>query len=232
MGGILYLIPNTLGEESLKTISPEVVEIVPVLRRFVVENAKSVRKFLKLFELEVPLQELELRELPKDLRASEISSFIAPLLAGESVGIISEAGCPCIADPGAELVREAHRHGILVHPLVGPSSILLALIASGLSGQHFEFVGYLPREEADLEKRIRELESRAKSENKTVIFMETPYRAEKLFHKVLSVCLAETELSLARNLTLENQEIRTKSVAEHRKEGLVFAKDLTIFLMR
>lgn len=230
--GVLYLIPNTLGDESLKTISPEVARIVPTLRSFVVENAKSARKFLKLFELEVPLQELELRELPKDLSPSEISFFIAPLLAGENLGIISEAGCPCIADPGAELVREAHKQGMVVKPLVGPSSILLALIASGLSGQHFEFVGYLPREEGDLEKRIRDLESKAKLENKTIIFMETPYRSEKLFQKLLSVCNSATELTLARNLTLENQEIRTRSVAEYRKDSPRFEKDLTIFLMK
>ncbi|HYR37181.1 MAG TPA: SAM-dependent methyltransferase, partial [Burkholderiales bacterium] len=179
------------------------------LSDFVVENAKSARAFLG--GLGMPVRELNV------VAIDEKRDLLAPLREGRPLGLLSEAGCPAIADPGAALVEAAHREGFRVVPLVGPSSITLALMASGLEGQRFAFCGYLPRDAAERAKRIRELESRSRRERETEIFIETPYRNEALFSALLEGCAPATRLCVAADLTLSTESIRSQTIAEWRR---------------
>ena len=220
MSGILYLIPNTLGQSAesdadpLKGVIPtEVQALTARLDYFVAENAKTTRALLKLIDahhpLATPLQGIEIAELNVNTSASQLPLLLAPLLAGRDAGLISEAGVPAVADPGANLVRLAHARGVTVRPLVGPSSILLSVMASGLNGQSFAFNGYLPTDAAARAKRIRELEARSRSEKQTQAFIETPYRNGALLEALADSCQANTLISIATDLTLSSESIRT-----------------------
>ena len=212
--GTLYLIPCTLGDTPAEQVLPQhVVNIARRLNYFVVEQAKTARQFLAALKPEQPIQSLHFNSLNQHTARDELESLLAPLLAGHDLGVLSEAGCPGIADPGADLVGLAHRKGIRVVPLVGPSSILLALMASGLNGQCFAFQGYLPIEEAERKKSISALEVESAKRNQTQLFIETPYRNERLFAALLATCRPQTLLCVATDITLGSEDIQTLSVA-------------------
>ncbi|MGV0949461.1 MAG: SAM-dependent methyltransferase [Azonexus sp.] len=217
--GTLYLIPVPLGH-----ISPEASLPVPVLEQirrlthFVVENAKSARAFLKAVGTEQALQALQLDELNEHTRPDALDRLLAPLRAGHDLGLLSEAGCPAVADPGADLVALAQSESIRVVPLIGPSSLLLALMASGLNGQRFAFQGYLPAKEAERAKTLRELEAESRKRGQTQIFIETPYRNQQLFASILQTCQPGTRFAVATDLSLPGESVRTRTVGQWKKE--------------
>lgn len=215
MTGTLYLIPCTLGDTAAERVLPQhVIDIARKLRHFVVEQPKSARQFLSALKPEQPIQSLHFATLNEHTAARELGDLLAPLLAGEDVGIISEAGCPGIADPGADLVNLAHRNGIRVVPLVGPSSILLALMASGLNGQCFAFHGYLPIADTERQKAIATLEAGSARYKQTQIFIETPYRNEKMLGTLLAHCRPQTLLCVASDITLPTEQICTRPISQ------------------
>ncbi|HEY8101981.1 MAG TPA: SAM-dependent methyltransferase [Burkholderiaceae bacterium] len=247
MPGILYLIPNTLGNSSVDDID-QLAHIIPVdvqaltakLDYFVAENAKTTRAFLKLIaakhSLRKPLQEICIEELNVNTESSALPKLLAPLLRGQDAGLISEAGVPAVADPGANLVRLAHDSGIIVKPLVGPSSLLLAIMASGLNGQSFAFNGYLPVDAGQRSKRIKMLEERSRQEKQTQLFIETPYRNAALLDALVAHCHAATRICIATNLTLESEAIKTQSVSKWKADLATgktpdFHKKPTVFLL-
>lgn len=217
--GTLYLIPVPLGH-----ISPEASLPVPVLEQirrlthFVVENARSARAFLKAVGTEQALQALQLEELNEHTRPDALNRLLAPLRAGHDLGLLSEAGCPAVADPGADLVALAQSESIRVVPLIGPSSLLLALMASGLNGQRFAFQGYLPAKEAERAKTLRELEAESRKRGQTQIFIETPYRNQQLFASILQTCQPGTRFAVATDLSLPGESVRTRTVGQWKKE--------------
>ena len=237
MTGTLYLIPNALGEgdaAALATVLPaSVIARTAQLGYFIGENAKTTRAFLKRVGTERPIQEIEIRELNVNTPAAGIEQLLAPILAGADAGLVSEAGCPAVADPGALLVRRAHERGIKVVPLVGPSSILLALMASGLDGQRFAFHGYLPVDAGERTRKLRELETHSRKAKETQIFIETPYRNRALFDAILAGCAPSTLVAVAVDLTLATETIVSRPVSAWKKTG--GAPDLhkrpAIFLM-
>lgn len=213
--GTLYLIPCTLGDTLAEQVLPQhVIAVARKLKHFVVEQPKSARQFLSALKPEHPIQSLHFASLNEHTAASELGELLVPLLKGEDIGLISEAGCPGVADPGADLVLLAHYSGIRVVPLVGPSSILLALMASGLNGQCFAFHGYLPIAEVERNKAIVTLETESVKRNQTQLFIETPYRNEKLFGALLAQCRPLTLLCVATDVTLPGELIRTRSIEQ------------------
>ena len=242
MPGTLYLIPNTLGETAaLNHVIPEHVQATTAsLSYFVAENAKTARAFLKLVgashPLAKPMQEIKIAELNVNTPAQALAGLLAPLLAGEDAGLVSEAGVPAVADPGADLVRLAHQHGITVRPLVGPSSLLLAVMASGLNGQSFAFNGYLPTDAAQRTKRIKELELRSRSDKQTQLFIETPYRNAAMLEALVGACAPGTLICVATDLSLPSETIRTLSGAQWKSQLAAgkapdFHKKPTVFLL-
>ena len=237
MSGTLYLIPNALGEgdaDALATVLPaSVTARAAQLGYFIGENAKTTRAFLKRVGTERPIQEIEIRELNVNTPAAGIEQLLGPVLAGADAGLVSEAGCPAVADPGALLVRRAHERGIKVMPLVGPSSILLALMASGLDGQRFTFHGYLPVDAGERARKLRELEAHSRKAKETQIFIETPYRNRALLDAILAGCAPSTLVAVAVDLTLPTETIVSRPVSAWKKAG--GAPDLhkrpAIFLM-
>lgn len=219
MAGTLYLIPVPLGPSAPQdSLHPDVLATVRPLRHFVVEQAKSARAFLKAAGTDLPLQELQLEELNEHSRPDAIEHLLAPMRAGHDVGLLSEAGCPAVADPGADLVALAQRENIRVVPLIGPSSLLLALMASGLNGQRFAFQGYLPAKDVDRSKTLRELEAESRKRRQTQLFIETPYRNRAMFDAILQACQGTTRLCVATDLTLPGEFIRTLTVAQWKKQ--------------
>src|SRR3954468_23124036 len=228
MRGTLFLIPNTLGPTeavpgALTHVLPGQVQALTArLDYFVAENAKTARAFLKLIAIDHPLgralQEIEIAELNVNTPPAALAGLLAPLLAGRDAGLVSEAGVPAVADPGADLVRLAHQHGITVRPLVGPSSLLLAVMASGLNGQSFAFNGYLPTDAAQRSKRIRELEDRSRLERQTQLFIETPYRNGQLLEALVTSCRPATLVCLATDLSLGTESIRTQTAGKWKQE--------------
>ena len=230
--GTLYLIPSPLGESALDSILPEQVRAIAArLDTFVVEHPKTARAFLKQIGTHTPLQQLNLLVLDEHTPETELTVLLAPLLAGKDVGVISEAGCPAVADPGANLVRLAHQKNIRVVPLSGPSSILLSLMASGLSGQHFAFHGYLPVDKAERKKKLLDLEQASANRNETEIFIETPYRNRQMLDAILETCSATTALCVAVDVTLATESIQTKTVAEWKKRLPEIDKRPAVFLL-
>lgn len=227
------MIPVTLGDDNIaKVLPPEVVSIVQNLDIFVVENEKTARRFLGAIKTAKPVRELTLLTLNEHTTDKEMPALLAPLRNGSNVGLMSEAGCPGIADPGAQLAALAHRSGIRVAPLVGPSSILLALISSGLNGQRFTFLGYLPSEKNARIQRLREIEKHSQKNQETQIFIETPYRNQHLLEDILASCCATTQLCIACNISLANERIVSKTVAEWKRSELPdLHKQPTVFLL-
>lgn len=231
--GLLYLVPVAIGEGNPDAILPEEVQrIARSLRYFVVENAKSARLELKRIGITHPIQEIDIRELPREPSQTDLDTLLAPLAAGQSAGLMSEAGAPAVADPGAMLVHAAHAKGIRVVPLVGPSSLLLGLMASGLNGQCFSFHGYLPVREPERCKRIIELERQSHRELRTQIFIETPYRNGALFAALLETCRPDTRLCVASELTTSRESIATKRIDAWRTgPAPALEKRPTVFLL-
>ncbi len=211
--GTLYLIPNSLGSGTDKYATQLLEATVSRMEHFIAEEIKSARRLLRHMGVTRPLEELDFRMLNEHTRSQEVGSIIEPLLQGHDMGLISEAGVPCVADPGSNVVALAHEQGIKVIPLVGPSSILLALMASGFNGQQFTFNGYLPRERSDRTRKIKQLEQLALS-GITQIFMDAPYRNNQVLEDVLQTCRMETKLCIASNITCDNERINTKTVLD------------------
>ncbi|MER2506641.1 MAG: SAM-dependent methyltransferase [Azonexus sp.] len=219
MAGTLYLIPVPLGptapEESLPASA---LSAVRPLAHFIVEQPKSARAFLKAVATEVPLQELQLAELNEHTQPEALDRLLLPLRAGHDVGLLSEAGCPAVADPGANLVALAQQENIRVVPLIGPSSLLLALMACGLNGQRFAFHGYLPTKETERAKALREIESESRTRQQTQIWIETPYRNRQLFATILQVCHSASRLTLATDLTQPGESVATRTIRQWKNE--------------
>lgn len=220
---ILYCIPTPLGGPLREALPALAITVIRSIGDFAVENAKSARAFLG--SLDMPVRELNIVVI------GEAKDPLAPLREKRSLGLLSEAGCPAIADPGAQLVEQAHREGFKVVPLIGPSSIVLALMASGLEGQRFAFCGYLPREAAPRKKRIEELERRSRAEKETQVFIETPYRNDTLLGALLEACQPSTRLCVAADLTLPTESIRTRTVGEWRRAKAAIGKRPAVFLL-
>jgi len=229
--GTLYLIPVPLAEEvSHKTFTPYLVDTINQIDTYIVENSKTARRFLKEAGLKTPQKDLIVHDYGKHNR-TDLGQFFTELKAGKDVGLMSEAGCPGIADPGADIVAEAHKRNIKVVPLVGPSSILLALMASGFNGQSFAFWGYLPIDKEQRTKRIKDLDLSASRYKQTQIFIETPFRNNQMLEEVLKSCKPNTQLCIASNLTGADEFIKTQSVHAWRKEEIDLHKKPTIFLL-
>lgn len=231
--GTLYLIPVTLGDDNITNVLPTtVIELTRQLDTFIVENEKTARHFLSAVKTAKPVRELTLLSLNEHTDDKAVSALLAPLLLGIDVGLMSEAGCPGIADPGAKLVALAHLHQIQVIPLVGPSSILLGLMASGFNGQRFTFLGYIPADKSARIARLKELEKQSAKYQETQIFIETPYRNQHLFDDILMHCNATTKLCVASNITLPDALILSQPIAAWRKTTKPdLHKKPTIFLL-
>ncbi|SHI67489.1 16S rRNA (cytidine1402-2'-O)-methyltransferase [Tangfeifania diversioriginum] len=228
----LYLIPNLLSEGDWQNVLP--AHVLPVLtqtRYFIVENIRTARRFMKRVNQAIEIDDLTFFELNKHTPSNEIPSFLNPLEKGEDIAVISEAGCPGVADPGAEIVKLAHHKRMEVVPLTGPSSIILSLMASGLNGQNFAFNGYLPVKSAERAKAVKVLEKKAKIEQQTQIFIETPYRNNQLISDLLKMCSSATLLCIAANLTGENEFIATRPIGEWKKGVPDLNKQPAIFLI-
>lgn len=232
MQASLYLIPVPLGETELDHIlPPHNHKIIGGIRHFIVENIRTARRFLKKSNPDIVIDKLTFYTLNKHTSPEEVSDYLKPIEAGESIGIISEAGCPAIADPGADVVAIAQRKGYKVVPMIGPSSILLSLMASGFNGQSFSFWGYLPIDAAEKIKKLKLLEQRIYNENQTQIFIETPYRNHKIIEEIIKYCRPQTRLCIAANITCPDEYIRTRTVQEWSKEILDLHKKPCIFLL-
>ena len=231
--GTLYMVPVTLGDDNLSFVIPaDVIQLVKGLEYFVVENEKSARRFLGTVKSNKPVRELNFQLLNEHTAEKDLPELIAPLLAGHNVGMLSDAGCPGIADPGATLAALAHRKGIKVSPLVGPSSILLSLMASGFNGQQFTFLGYLPSDKAARVTKLKEIEKQSERLNETQIFIETPYRNQHMLEDILASCNANTKLCIARNVSLEAELVVSTTIAEWKKNALPdLHKQPTVFLL-
>jgi 16S rRNA (cytidine1402-2'-O)-methyltransferase len=230
--GSLYLIPVTLGGDAGDVLPSVVIDIARRLDTFVVENEKTARQFLGMIKPRKPIRELTLLLLNEHTTDRELPALLAPLQSGKDMGLMSEAGCPAIADPGAKLVALAHQKGIAVKPLVGPSSILLALMASGLDGQRFSFLGYLPSEKSQRIQKLGEIEKKSRLSQETQIFIETPYRNQHLLQDILGACRPETRLCIACNISLQSEMIVTRTIAEWKRSDLPdLHKQPTVFLL-
>ena len=230
--GTLFLIPSTIAENTSVLVLPsKVLELISSLDEFIVEDERNARRFLKSIGYTKSLQSLILYKLNKHTSDKEIPEFITTLLKGKDMGLLSEAGCPCIADPGSVIVTLAHKNNIPVKPLVGPSSILLSLMASGFNGQNFAFNGYLPIDKNLRIRKIKELENKAYRENQTQIFIETPFRNTQLLNDIINSCSPSTLLCLAINITGKDEFIETKTVMDWKKQVPEIHKKTAIFLL-
>lgn len=233
--GVIYMIPCPISDErGVWDVLPKAnLDVMNSLDYFIVENTRSARRFLSKAGVERRIEELEFVELNEHTTsAAEIEKMLKPVLAGRSAGVISEAGVPGVADPGADIVALAHRKGVRVVPLVGPSSILMSVMASGLNGQSFAFVGYIPVKDGERAKRIKELERRAKEENQAQLFIEAPYRNIKLFEALVKSLAPKLRLTIAADITSPAEYIKTLTVEEWRKQGVPdIAKRPTIFIL-
>lgn len=232
MQASLYLIPVTLGDTELRRVLPEYNrDKILGIRHFIVENVRTARRFLKKVDPSIVIDELTFYELNKHTSPEQVAGYLQPLGKGEDMGVISEAGCPAVADPGADVVAIAQRKNYPVVPLVGPSSIILSVMASGFNGQSFAFHGYLPIDTAERTAAIKKLEGRIYSENQTQLFIETPYRNHKLVDELIRTCRPSTRLCIASNITCEDEYIHTRPVKEWTGKVPDLSKKPTIFLI-
>lgn len=232
MKAALYLIPVTLGETTAERVLPEYnKDIIRGIRHYIVENIRSARRFLKLVDQSISIDKLTFYELNKHTNLDEIGNYLYPLTQGQSVGVISEAGCPAIADPGSDVVAIAQKKNYTVVPLIGPSSILLSLMGSGFNGQSFAFHGYLPIDSKDRKQKIEQMETRIFKEHQTQLFIETPYRNDKLVDDLLKFCNQNVKLCIAMNLTCEDEYIKTMPIQNWKKNLPDMNKKPCIFLL-
>jgi 16S rRNA (cytidine1402-2'-O)-methyltransferase len=230
MPGTLYLIPVPVAENALHTLPAEIFTITLKLKHFFAENVRTARRFLKVLHPALEIDPLQLSEIDKH-HGPDLKLLKQWLMDGHAVGVMSEAGCPGIADPGSELVVAAQQCGAVIRPLTGPNSMMLALMASGLNGQRFAFYGYLPVKDPARSARIKALELHSKKEDQTQLFIETPYRNNQLLADLIKNCAASTQICVAQNLTARDELIRTKTVAEWKKDVLQLEKSPAVFLM-
>lgn len=230
--GVLYLIPTTLGESDPFDVLPNTVKrAIELIDHYIVENEKTARKFIKSIVPEKAQPSLLLSTLNKHTEVSEHMKMLRPCLEGKNIGLMSEAGCPGIADPGAVIVKLAHEKGIRVVPLVGPSSILLALMASGMNGQRFAFNGYLPIEKSEKKSTIRNLEKLSADHNQSQVFIETPYRNNKMLEDIIQALQPSTFLCVASDITLPTEYIKTMRASEWKKATIDLHNRPTIFII-
>jgi 16S rRNA (cytidine1402-2'-O)-methyltransferase len=230
--GVLFLIPVPLADNAAhKSFTAYNLEVINSINTYIVENEKTARKFLKEAGIKIPQSELVIHDFGKHKRGNSLVPFFKELMTGKDVGLMSEAGCPGVADPGAEMVAEAHRRGIKVVPLTGPNSILLALMASGFNGQSFTFHGYIPIDKVERGKRIKELEQLAEKNRQTQIFIETPFRNNHLYDDILKNTAPQTLLCVACNLTGEDEFVKTQTIGQWKQEKIDLHKKPTIFLI-
>lgn len=228
--GNLYLIPVLIGGEHINDVIPSEVQLkTSALRYFIVENIKTARRYLRKIDSSFPIDESTFFELNKRTEASELNSFLKPLTDGHNVGIMSEAGCPGVADPGANVVAIAHQNGFHIKPLVGPSSILLALMGSGFSGQEFAFHGYLPKERKERIYTIKNYEADSRRTGTTHLFMDTPFRNMNVLDDLLNELSDSTLLCIASNITMADENIRTMNILDWRENAYDISKKPTIF---
>ena len=228
----LYLIPVLLGNTTVERVLPSYnKEVILGIRHFIVEDVRSARRFLKTVDKDINIDELQFYPLNKHTSPQDISGYLKPLEEGNPMGVISEAGCPAVADPGADVVAIAQRKNLPVVPLVGPSSIILSVMASGFNGQSFAFNGYLPIEPTERAKKLRILEQRAATEHQTQIFIETPYRNNKMVEDILKSCRPQTRLCIAANIPCEDEYIKTKTLKEWKGQVPDLSKIPCIFLL-
>ena len=232
MESALYLIPVTLGDTPVSKVLPAYNhDVIMGIRHFIVENVRSARRFLKKVDQEIDIDALTFYELNKHTSPEAIGSYLKPLQEGYPMGVISEAGCPAVADPGADVVAIAQRKKLKVVPLVGPSSIILSVMASGFNGQSFAFHGYLPIDGGERAKTLKQLESRAYAEHQTQLFIETPYRNLKMFDDIIRSCRPQTRLCIAANLTCDDEYAVTRTIAEWKGQRPPIDKIPCIFLI-
>ncbi|MDX1903477.1 MAG: SAM-dependent methyltransferase [Thermonemataceae bacterium] len=229
---MLYLIPTLLAENTQAKVLPGyVTETIQTLEHFIVEDIRSARRFISSLRLGLQIDKLQFYEIGKRSHLENLTEVLLGLEKGLSVGLLSEAGCPAVADPGASVVAWCQERAIKVVPMVGASSLLLALMASGFNGQSFAFQGYLPIDKAERIQKIKELEKKIYNENQTQIFIETPFRNESLVAAILQTCQHQTKLCIAANITADNESILTKTIAQWRKEKIILHKIPTVFLL-
>lgn len=232
MDTALYLLPVTLGDTPIESVLPSYnKEVILAIQHFIVEDVRSARRFLKKVDRNIDIDSLTFYTLNKHTSPEDISGYLKPLQAGLSMGIISEAGCPAVADPGADVVSIAQRMNLKVVPLVGPSSIILSVMGSGFNGQSFAFNGYLPIESVERVKCLKVLEQRIYIEHQTQIFIETPYRNNKMLEDILQNCRPQTKLCIAANITCDGEYIKTKTVKDWKGKTPDLTKIPCIFLL-
>lgn len=230
--GILYLIPNKISEAPLDEVVPQrLVALVPTIKHYIVEDVRTVRRYLRQLNREVDIDSTTFYELNKHTIDTDITNYLDAAENGENIGLISEAGLPCVADPGNVIVAMAHRKGIKVVPLVGPCSMMMALMASGLNGQNFAFNGYIPIDQPERTRKLRDLEARSRKEGQSQIFMDTPYRNNRLFDDLKAILSPQTMLCVALNITADDEFICTKSIAEWKKTNIDLNKKPCIFII-
>lgn len=230
--GTLYLIPSLLGDSAVGRSLPTFnAEIINSLDEFIVEDLRTARRFLIKAGITKTIDSLTFHLLNEHISGDEVAHYLDGALKGKNVGLLSDAGCPGIADPGAEVIKLAHRKGIKVVPLVGPSSILLALISSGMNGQSFAFHGYLPKKQPDRGNKIRQLETEAIKSGQTQLFIEAPYRNDNIIQDILATCKGDTLLCIAADITLPTEDIRTKTIADWKQEKKSYNDHPAVFLI-
>ncbi len=228
--GKLFLVPTVISEGALETIPSSVTDALKNLNHFLVEDVRTARRFLSSLKIYASIESLHFSVLNKDTKDVELKEMFAPIFSGENMGVLSESGCPGVADPGALAVNFAHQKNIQVVPLVGPSSILLALMASGLNGQQFAFHGYLPIDSKEVSQKIKTLEKESAQKNQTQIFIETPYRNNQLLKHMVDSLNPNTRLCIAVDLTGKNEFVKTLAVADWRKNIPTLVKEPAVFL--
>ena len=229
----MYLIPASLGSDKTNYFLPDLVfSIINKIDYYIVENERTARRYLIKLGIKTPIDDLQFYILDKHTDPNEKVKFLDPARHGNNMGVISEAGTPGVADPGADIIEIAHRENIRVVPLVGPSSILLALMASGLNGQNFAFTGYLPIQKNEKTQKIKQLEMRSGKENQSQIFMETPYRNQKMLDDLLKTCSPQTRLCIATDITMDSEYIKTKTIADWKASPPDIHKRPTIFILQ
>ncbi len=233
MQASLVLIPTTLGDlDTVDNVLPDYnIKLTHGIKVFIVEQLRTARRFLRKINHPIPIDEMTFYELNKHTDLNKVSAYLKAIGKGESVGLISEAGTPCVADPGSLIVKMAHQRNIDIIPLVGPNSIILALMASGFNGQNFVFHGYLPVDKSERGRKIQQLETEAYKNKQTQIFIETPYRNMQLFESLLKTCKSSTLLCIACNISLDDQFIKTSSIEDWKKEKVDLNKKPTVFLV-
>lgn len=229
--GIIYLIPSAISPNTAdQVLSPQIQAIVKNTQYFLAETIRESRRFISSLNLGVDISQLEFEKVDKNTQDAETEKYLNPALKGHNIGVLSDAGCPGVADPGAQVARIAHKLGLQITPLVGPSSLLLALMASGMNGQSFAFNGYLPIDQKEATNKIKFFEKTSRTNNQTQLFIETPYRSDRTFEILLKSLNKNTSLCVAKDITGKNEFIKTMPIQKWQNQNLIIGKEPTVFL--